>query len=171
MADDRASPPDHDEDLHRSSVGIAILRIWCGLWLLLSVQPKLPLTGWSAWTFPAELEQAVQEFAQYGALDIYQPALETVGRHPQFFSCLIVFAETMVGILLLLGLFTRVAATGAIFLGLNYLLATARIHRAYVGLNLWIIVTGVLMLLGRGGRHYALDKLFRGSSPRPTADA
>jgi len=155
MADDRASPPDHDEDLHRSSVGIAILRIWCGLWLLL----------------PAELEQAVQEFAQYGALDIYQPALETVGRHPQFFSCLIVFAETMVGILLLLGLFTRVAATGAIFLGLNYLLATARIHRAYVGLNLWIIVTGVLMLLGRGGRHYALDKLFRGSSPRPTADA
>lgn len=149
-----------DPTLARASVGIALLRGWCGLWFLLVAYPKMPLDGLDHWAFPAELERALRDFIQFGALEWYRPYLESLARQKTLVAGLLAGAELAIGLCLLAGFFTRTAAVLAIAITANYLCATANIHRAYAGLDLWVIMACFIVLLARGGQHFGADRLW-----------
>lgn len=149
-----------DPALMRASVGIALLRAWCGLWFLLVAYPKIPLDGLDHWAFPAELERSLRDFIQFGALEWYRPYLEAIARQKMLVAGLLAAGELMIGLMLLAGFFTRTAAVLAILVTANYLCATANIHRAYAGLDLWVIMACFVVLLARGGMHFGADRLW-----------
>lgn len=155
-------PLDAQEEaiLRRASIGIALLRTWCGLWFLIVAYQKLPIEGLEHWAFPGELERSARDFAQLGALEWYRPFLERIGRDPVIFAYGIAFGELLVGVLLLFGFFTRTAAWLGIFFSFNYLCATAGIHRAYPSMNLWIMLGCWVVLMGRGGLQFGADRLW-----------
>jgi uncharacterized membrane protein YphA (DoxX/SURF4 family) len=148
---------DEIELLRPAAVGLAAVRIWCGIWFLIAACPKLPLSGLAHWKLPGAVTGWVQQLAEKGAHEAYRPVLEHVAAHPTAVAVLLAAAELSVGVLLVLGLFARPAALAAAVLSLNYWLATLRLGMAHVGLHLTLGVVSLCLVLGNAGRFYGLD--------------
>ena len=109
---------------------IAILRIVVGLWWIKSVlhkeYPKFVRTGMMNWTNALLDNHPIPAFASAIRM--------IINASPIVFPYLIVLGELAVGIGLTLGFLTPLAAIGAIFLNLNYLL-TAGVKPKDISVN------------------------------------
>jgi uncharacterized membrane protein YphA (DoxX/SURF4 family) len=149
--------PDQEKDLlGTAALGIAALRAWCGAWFVLMAVLKLPLTG-GAWEFPRRLERWLAMAAEKGAHPQYRPLMEWSAKHADAVTGLVTFAEGAIGLLLLVGLFTRLASAGAVLLCANYWLASARLGFTTTGVALTIGVTACCLWIGNAGMFYGLD--------------
>ncbi len=92
---------------------------------------------------------------------------EVVLPHPAFFSYVVTFGELAVGIALLVGLFTGIAAFFGGFMNVNFMLAgTCSINPLLFVLATWLVLAW--RVAGEWGLdHWALRRLGSPGAPRP----
>ena len=139
-----------------AALGIATLRVWCGAWFLLMAALKLPVWG-ADWDLPARFAKWLEMAAATGAHPQYRLVLKGLLANPQALLYGTAFVEAGLGMMFVLGLHTRVACAGAIFLYVNYWLATARLGFTALAPTLTIGVTAACLWIGDAGRHYGVD--------------
>ena len=106
------------------------------------------------------------KFALKNGYGWYQNLLNAVVvPHSSTFGALVVIAEIYVGIALVLGFTTRVAASVALFLLLNYMCAKGALPWG-PGIDQSDIVLALIVLLSDAGRIFGLDKLFTNYFPK-----
>jgi uncharacterized membrane protein YphA (DoxX/SURF4 family) len=150
---------------------IAVLRVVVGAWFLKAVWTKVtlvyiagvvPYPAVSA-RFLAFQPKRVAEFAADNPIAWYKDFLQdTVLHHASLFATLQTYGEVMVGLGLVLGLFTRLAAMIGLLLSLNYGLATQWMSFGQQGFHLLLITSMIIFLVAGAGRVWGLDKLLRG---------
>ena len=157
---------DERELVRSASVGIAALRVWLGAWFLLTGALKLPV--WlPGLDFSARMFGWLGMAAGGGAHPLYQSFLWKLNAHIDAVIWAVAVLELLIGIGLVLGLFTRTAATAAIVLYANYWLATAHMGFAATGVTLTIAVTAACLWIGNAGLFYGIDG-FRARRARST---
>ena len=150
---------------------IAVLRVVVGAWFLKVVWTKVtlvyiagvvPYPAVSA-RFLAFQPKRVAEFAADNPIAWYKDFLQdTVLHHASLFATLQTYGEVVVGLGLVLGLFTRLAAVIGLLLSLNYGLATQWMSFGQQGFHLLLITSMIIFLVAGAGRVWGLDKLLRG---------
>jgi len=145
---------------------MAVLRIVVGTWFLKAVWTKLGL-GLAAGVIPYPAvsprfvsfhPRRVAEFAAGNPIGWYKDFLDTtVLPHASLFATLQTYGEVVVGIGLVLGLLTGLAAAVGLFLALNYGLATQWMSFGQQGFHLLLITSMVLFLVARAGRVWGVD--------------
>ena len=150
---------------------IAVLRVVVGAWFLKAVWTKVtlvyiagvvPYPAVSA-RFLAFQPKRVAEFAADNPIAWYKDFLQdTVLHHASLFATLQTYGEVVVGLGLVLGLFTRLAAVIGLLLSLNYGLATQWMSFGQQGFHLLLITSMIIFLVAGAGRVWGLDKLLRG---------
>jgi thiosulfate dehydrogenase [quinone] large subunit len=83
----------------------------------------------------------------------------TVIPHASLFASLVTYGEILVGIFLILGLFTSIVALIGAFLNANYYFAAAQTSVSTQSLNALFIVAQLLFSLACVGQFYGLDQL------------
>ena len=162
----------HSDEAHKLRMGLALLRITLGIIILATWLENLQkglytgegLTGLFDWLFDAENGNG-------SSLTIYKSLLDgTILRVPHLFAGFQMVAELLIGIALLLGIFTPVAGGAATLFFANLFLA-------YFGGHEWIWVYVILTMaslvvaITRSGRcSLGLDRhllMGRGEPPIP----
>ena len=141
-----------------AGAAFALLRLFVGLMFLTSGIEKIAIGGW--FKAPQLTRIATQlAAAQRGtALQGYSNFLtQTVVPHSALFTWLIVGGEIVVGLLLTLGLFSRVAALYALGLNLAYLFGYWRYGSPWQMLNEAFLMLEVAFLMVGPGRTFGLD--------------
>jgi thiosulfate dehydrogenase [quinone] large subunit len=147
---------------------IALLRVVVGAWFLKAVWTKLTL-AWAAGVIPyPEVSsrflgfqpKRVAEFAADNPVGWYKDFLQhTVLPHAPLFAMLQAYGEVVVGLGLVLGLFTRLTAVIGLVLALNFGLATQWMSFGQQGFHLLLITSMVIFLVTGAGRAWGLDAL------------
>jgi uncharacterized membrane protein YphA (DoxX/SURF4 family) len=142
---------------------LAILRIWVGLWFAKSIVTKMAfglfgfLPGASdRWieTMPKIIGKQMAE----NPIGWYKAFVEnTVLPNAATFAHLTTLGEALAGLLLVLGLFTGVGALLALFLTVNYGLATWHMSPANQGFHYALAAVFVACFIGRAGMTWGLD--------------
>jgi thiosulfate dehydrogenase [quinone] large subunit len=92
------------------------------------------------------------------AFSTYVPFLTNyIIPHAPVFTYLVVFGELIVGVLLVLGFATRLAAVPALLLSINFLLATWNKGYEWQGINEAFIAIELTVLLAGAGRFGGVD--------------
>lgn len=132
---------------------VALLRVFFGYYFFLDGLGKL--TG--DFTGPGVLEKWFTTKAA-GAFEWYKPFLTGIAiPHHQLFASMVAWGMTLAGLALLLGLLTRPAAVGGIFLTLNFYLAKGGGSPATTSDQAFM--AGLLVVfLTRSGRSFGLDR-------------
>lgn len=145
---------------------IAVLRVVVGAWFLKAVWTKLVLAFlWGVVPYPAVSPRflafhpkRVSEFAAGNPLGWYREFLEgTVLPHSGLFATLQAFGEAAVGLGLVLGLLTGLAALVGLFLSLNYGLASQWMSFGQQGFHVLLVTAMVILLGARAGREWGID--------------
>jgi uncharacterized membrane protein YphA (DoxX/SURF4 family) len=106
------------------------------------------------------------KFAAKNGYAWYQHFLDSfIGPNSAIFGTLVVIAEIYVGIALVIGFTTRLAACIALFLLLNYLCAKGALPWG-PGIDQSDIVLAVIILFSGAGRIFGIDKLLSNRFPR-----
>jgi len=147
---------------------IALLRVVVGAWFLKAVSTKFTL-AYAAGVIPypavsprflAVHSKRVAEFAADNPVEWYKDFLkETVLPHATLFATLQACGEVVVGLGLVLGLFTGLTALIGLGLSLNYGLATQWMSFGQQGFHLLLITSMVIFLVTGAGRLWGLDQL------------
>lgn len=147
---------------------IAVLRIVVGIWFLKAVWTKLTL-AYVAGVIPypavsprflAFHPKRVAEFAADNPVGWYKDFLkDTVLPHASQFATLQAYGEVVVGLGLVLGLFTGLTAAIGLVLSLNYGLATQWMSFGQQGFHLLLITSMVIFIVTGAGRLWGLDEL------------
>lgn len=82
----------------------------------------------------------------------------TVITHADLFAKLVVYGEILVGIALMLGLLTSIAAILGAFMNANYYLAAAHTSASTQSVNALFIVVQLLFALACVGQYYGIDQ-------------
>ena len=147
-------------------IWLAVLRIVVGAWFLKAVWTKLTLAYvGGVLPYPAVSPRflafhpkRVAEFAADNPVDWYKAFLQnTVLPHASLFATLQTYGEVVVGLGLILGLFTRLTAVIGLVLSLNYGLATQWMTFVQQGFHLLLITSMVIFLVAGAGRAWGLD--------------
>jgi len=149
---------------------IALLRVVVGAWFLKAVWTKLALAHVAGLPYPGVAERflgfyprRVAEFAAGNPVGWYRHFLEqTVLPHAALFATLQSYGEVVVGIALVLGLLTRVAAGIGLFLTLNYALATQWMSFGQQGFHVMLVTAMVIFMLSGAGRTWGADHWLHG---------
>jgi len=145
---------------------IAVLRLVVGAWFIKAVWTKLTLAYvGGVLPYPAVSPRflafhpkRVAEFAADNPVDWYKAFLQnTVLPHASLFATLQTYGEVVVGLGLILGLFTRLTAVVGLVLSLNYGLATQWMTFGQQGFHLLLITSMVIFLVAGAGRAWGLD--------------
>jgi thiosulfate dehydrogenase (quinone) large subunit len=146
---------------------VAVLRIVVGAWFLKAVWTKLAL-GFAGGVVPYPAvsprfvgfqPKRLAEFAAGNPVGWYKDFLDTiVSPHASLFAMLQTYGEVAVGVGLVLGLLTGLAATVGLFLALNYGLATQWMSFGQQGFHLLLVTSMVLFLATRAGRVWGVDR-------------
>lgn len=149
---------------------IALLRIVVGAWFLKAVWTKLTLV-WLGGVVPypavsprflAFQPKRVAEFAADNPVAWYKHFLQTtVLPRSTLFAELQAYGEVVVGLGLVLGLFTGLAALVGLVLSVNYGLATQWMSFGQQGFHLLLITSMVIFLVTGAGRLAGVDQLLR----------
>ena len=148
--------------------GIALLRIVVGAWFLKAVWTKLTLAHVAGVVpYPAVSPRflgfhpkRVAEFAADNPIGWYKDFLQdTVLPHAKLFATLQAYGEVAVGIGLVLGLFTGLAALIGLVLAVNFGLATQWMSFGQQGFHLLLTTSMVIFLMTGAGRLWGLDQL------------
>lgn len=144
---------------------IALLRVVVGAWFAKAVWTKLALT----WTgilpsldvtprFLAFHPRRVAEFAAGNPVGWYKEFLEsTVVPNAKLFATLQAYGEALVGLGLVLGFLTGLAALAGLFLAVNYGLATQWMSFGQQGFHLLLTTSMLIFLCARAGRVWGID--------------
>jgi thiosulfate dehydrogenase [quinone] large subunit len=162
--------------MQRPDAWIVLLRIVVALWFLKAVWTKFTLVDVGFASYPVVAPRflgfqprRVAEFAAGNPITWYREFLEgVVLPNAAVFATLQAWGELLVGLGLLLGVLTRAAALGGLFLTVNYGLATQWMSFGQQGFHL-LLLTSMMIFLGAGaGRRWGLDAwlLVRGSGER-----
>ena len=154
---------------------LALLRIVVGAWFVKAVWTKVTLAHLGVVPYPVPSSRflafhpkRVMEFAAGNPrapelaagnpIGWYREFLEgTVVPHAQLFAALQAIGEVVVGIGLVLGLLTGLAALIGLVLTVNYGLATAWMSFGQYGFHILLITSMVIFLGARAGRVLGLD--------------
>jgi uncharacterized membrane protein YphA (DoxX/SURF4 family) len=142
--------------LMKQSRWLAFLRIYVGgVWFAYGISKFEP-----QWAAPnGEFYQATE----FGIGTISGPMHDFIVRvvlpHQHTFALLVAYGETLVGISLILGLFTQVGFSGGMFLSANYFLAQGKYHvwLGFGSIELLLFVCCAIMLTLRAGDVFSLD--------------
>jgi thiosulfate dehydrogenase (quinone) large subunit len=147
---------------------LALLRVVVGAWFLKAVWTKLTL-AWAVGVVPYPAlsprflgfhPRRVAEFAADNPLGWYKAFLNgTVLPHASLFATLQAYGEVVVGLGLVLGLFTPLAAVLGLVLSVNYGLATQWMSFGQQGFHLLLTTSMVIFLATAAGRRWGLDQL------------
>jgi thiosulfate dehydrogenase (quinone) large subunit len=156
---------------------IAVLRIVVGAWFFKAVWTKLewafaggliPYPA-AAGRFVAFHPKRVAEFAAGNPIEWYKHFLqETVLPNAHLFATLQAYGEAAVGLGLLLGLLTGLAALVGLYLSVNFGLATQWMSSGQQGFHVLLVTSMLILLFTRAGRVAGIDGLVLG---RATAAA
>lgn len=135
-----------------SLFALAFLRVFLGVKFLLAASTK-----WD-WIGTPQLAKTLSDWADGTPFAWYSHFLtQTAIPHAALFTYLVVFGEFGVGLLLTLGLCTRLGALLAMALSANFLLATWQLGAASQGINEAFLAIAFALLLTGAGRAYGLD--------------
>lgn len=139
------------------------LRLYLGVVFLVAVWPKLTAEG----GFQPRLENFVRNVGLENAHDFYLPVLESlVLPNAGAFTVLIVLGELLIGLALLTGAATRLAAGAAMFLVVNYMLTKGVWFWTPSSNDAAFFFIGLTLILGAAGRSGGLDRLLHERYPR-----
>ena len=155
---------------------IVLLRVVVGCWFLKAVWTKLTI-AWLFGVIPYPAVSArflgfqprrVAEFAAGNPVEWYKHFLEgTVLPKAAVFATLQTYGEVAVGLGLVLGLLTGLAALVGLYLALNFGLATQWMSFGQQGFHLLLTTSMIVFLGARAGRVWGLDAwLLAGLSER-----
>ena len=132
---------------------LALLRIFLGVKLLIAGLEK-----WK-WITLTGLGEKLTDWIHRGApIYWYVPFLESsVLRHSHLFTWLVVFGEVILGVMLIFGLYTRLASLFVIIMLLNYMFATWNLGFQWQGLNQSLIAIAFTCMVTGAGRVFGLD--------------
>lgn len=157
---------------------LAVVRIALGLWFLRTAFAKLglvfafgvvPLPGASERFRGLQARQVAEWAASPEVVGWYRDFLASVVLpNAAAFAHMQAVGEAAAGLGLLLGLFTPVSAGLALFLALNYALATFYGGFFHQGFHFLLIVTLLAVLFGQAGRRLGLDGWRKGARPAVT---
>ena len=149
---------------------LAFLRLVVGAWFIKAVWTKLVL-AYAGGILPYPVvsprflafhPKRVAEFAADNPIGWYKAFLqETVLPHASLFATLQTYGEVAVGLGLVLGLFTRLAAVIGLVLSMNYGLATQWMTFGQQGFHLLLISSMIIFLVTGAGRAWGLDAVLR----------
>jgi thiosulfate dehydrogenase [quinone] large subunit len=140
---------------------LAFLRIYLGVLFLLSSRPKLQgdfaatLTGFLHHVALAKGHEFYRDFVQ-------QVVLPNLG----LFARLVPWGELLVGVTLVLGLATRLSATAALVLLVNYMLAKGAWFWDPFSNDAALTAVAVALIIGAAGRTFGLDAMLARRWPR-----
>lgn len=141
---------------------LALLRIYLGVVFLVAAWPKLTAAG----GFQPRFEAFVQNAALPSAHGFYRGFLESVVLpNSALFTPLVVYGELAVGLALLVGAATRLAAAAAMLFLLNYMLAKGMWFWTPASNDAALFFTALVVLLGAAGRSFGLDRLLQRRYP------
>lgn len=145
---------------------LVVLRIAFGFWFFKALWSKLDLVflgGVVPW-FEVEqrwidaMPQIISRQMAENPIGWYREFVAgTVLPHAATFAVLTAWGEALTGLSLMLGLFSGLGSLGALFLSLNYALATWHMSAASQGFHYLLIVVSLVLLLARSGRAGGMD--------------
>ena len=154
---------------------IVLLRVVVGAWFLKAVWTKLTIA--SLWGIPYPIVSPrfvafqparVAEFAAGNPVGWYKDFLQnTVLPNAALFAKLQTYGEVAVGVGLILGLLTGLAAAIGLFLTLNYGLASQWMSFGQQGFHLMLVTSMIILIGARAGRLWGIDGLVLRSVPLP----
>ena len=140
---------------------LVLLRVYLGVVFLIAGVPKL--RGDFATGLTAFLEQRAMEQSH----PFYRPFLqEVVLPNTQLFAVLVTWGELLVGVLLILGLTTRLSATVALLLTLNYMFAKGAWPWTPSSNDAAFAAISLALVIGAAGRTLGLDSMLARRWPR-----
>jgi len=152
--------------------GLALTRIIVGIWFAKALFTKLALLGGffplpyasARWieTMPTIItkQMAANPIAPYKAF-----VEGTALTHVPLFANLTALGEAFAGTLLVLGLFNGIGALTALFLTLNYGMASWHVSPASQGFHWTLAAVMIGLWWGRAGMTWGLDGRLAGSKP------
>ena len=153
---------------------VALLRVVVGAWFVKAVWTKVSV-GFVAGVVPyptvsprfiAFHPKRVAEFAAGNPIGWYKDFLETtVLPHAALFATLQTFGEVAVGLGLLFGVLTRLAAVVGLLLALNFGLATQWMSFGQQGFHLLLTTSMIIFLFTGAGRVWGVDRWLRSRVP------
>jgi uncharacterized membrane protein YphA (DoxX/SURF4 family) len=145
---------------------IATLRIVLGLWFVKALWTKLdvvflggvvPFLGVEP-RWIAMMPVIVAKQAAENPFPWYKAFLEnTVLMNPVVWASLTAWGETLVGLSLVFGFCSGLGALGALWLSLNYGLASQHLSSASLGFHYMLVTVSLVLFLARSGRAWGLD--------------
>src|SRR5437870_9677984 len=154
--------------MNHADRALALLRVVVGVWFLKAVWTKVTF-GVVAGVVPYPMvsprfiafhSRRVAEFAAGNSIAWYRDFLETtVLPHAALFATLQTFGEVAVGLGLLFGVMTRLAAAIGLFLAINFGLATQWMSFGQQGFHLLLTTSMVIFLVTGAGRVWGVDRL------------
>jgi thiosulfate dehydrogenase [quinone] large subunit len=145
---------------------IAVLRVVVGAWFLKAVWTKLAVEFlWGVAPYLAVSPRflsfhpkRVGEFAAGNPIGWYKDFLDgIVLPHSRTFATLQAYGEAAVGLGLVLGFFTGLAALVGLVLSLNYGLASQWMSFGQQGFHVLLMTAMVILLASRAGRAWGID--------------
>lgn len=155
-----------DIDMSHPSRWLAVLRILVGLWFVKALWSKMDIVLFGGFVpflgveprWVAAMPGIVTRQAAENPILWYKAFLEqTVLTHSTLFAELTAWGEVLAGLSLTLGCFAGLGALGALWLSLNYGLASAHLSAASLGFHYMLVITLVVLFLARSGRAWGLD--------------
>jgi len=153
-------------DMSHPSRWLAVLRILVGLWFVKALWSKMDIVLLGGF-FPFlgveqrwidTLPTIVARQAAENPILWYKAFLDqTVLTHSTLFAQLTAWGEVLTGLSLTLGCFAGLGALGALWLSINYGLASAHLSPASQGFHYMLIITLSMLFLARSGRAWGLD--------------
>jgi thiosulfate dehydrogenase [quinone] large subunit len=140
---------------------LALLRVYLGAVFLISAIPKLR----------GDFTPGLRAFLEGTALErshvFYRGFLQDVVLpNPQLFAALVTGGELLVGVLLILGLMTRLSAAGALLLTLNYMFAKGAWPWTPSSNDAAFAAISLALVIGAAGRTFGLDSMLAKRWPR-----
>ena len=140
---------------------LVLLRVYLGVVFLISAVPKL------RGDFTAGLTAFLEQRAMEQSHPFYRQFLqEVVLPNTQLFAALVTWGELLVGVLLILGLMTRLSATVALLLTLNYMFAKGAWPWTPSSNDAAFAVISLALVIGAAGRTLGLDSMLARRWPR-----
>lgn len=138
------------------------LRVYLGIVFLVAAWPKLTAEG----GFRMRMEGFLQNFALENAHDFYRTFLEQIVlSNAGLFTPMVVAGEVFVGLALVIGFVTRLAAGIAMFFLLNYMLAKGMWFWTPASNDAAMFFIALVVMLGAAGRCWGVDQLLHGRYP------
>jgi uncharacterized membrane protein YphA (DoxX/SURF4 family) len=142
----------------RVTAWLAAARVYLGcVWFAYGTSKFEP--DWAKSEFLSAVNDCVTHSS--GPMHAFLTGVVVPNQHT--FALLIAYGETLVGISLILGLFTKVGAVGGMFLSLNYFAATGQYKNrfGFESIELMLFVFSLLLLALPGARTFSIDSLVR----------